>query len=289
MDIMTHAYAKLNISLDVLSKMDNGYHDLKMVFQSVSLCDDIQIQCTKGSGIEITTNLKFLPRDGRNIAAKAATCFFEYTGINGYHVTIDIYKRIPVCAGLGGGSSDGAAVLRGLNRLFETKLDQKTLEKLGESLGSDVPYCVAGGTVLAQGRGEILKEIDPMPRCHVVICKPSFSISTPELFGKIECEKIKCHPDTEGIVLSLSQNDLTGVARRMYNVFESVLPAGAGAVAELKSTLLDYKALGAVMTGTGSAVFGLFDDEKKAIAAFEALNQTYCDCFLTETIEKLEI
>ncbi len=290
MEINVNAYAKLNISLDVISKMENGYHEMKMVMQSVSLCDDIKIACAEGSGkIHMKTNRNYLPNDDRNIAVKAARVFCEETGISGYDISIDILKRIPVCAGLGGGSSDAAAVLRAMNTLFDTKLTARRLEVMGEKLGSDVPYCVAGGTVLAQGRGEILSDLPALPECSVVICKPAFSISTPELFSRIKCDKIKCRPDTEGLLKALETGDLKDAARRTYNVFEDVLVQGAEEIAMIKNTLYDYRAIGAAMSGTGSAVFGLFENEADAKEAYNVLKSKYKECFLTKTIGKIEI
>ena len=190
MIIKENAYAKINLSIDIVSRMDNGYHSMRMVMLSVGLHDEISISCQPGNGISVSTDLKYLPSDERNIASRAALVFFNYTVISGYKTEIDIKKSIPVCAGLGGGSTDGAAVLRALNALFETKLDRSTLEHLAESVGSDVPFCIAGGTALAEGRGEKLRDLEMLPDCRIVICKPSFAISTPELFSKISCDKI---------------------------------------------------------------------------------------------------
>lgn len=289
MNIKEKAFAKINLSIDIVSKMENGYHNMRMIMQSVELHDEIIIKCHPGEGIYVGTDLKYLPNDDRNIAARAAAVFFEHTGIAGYQTDIDIKKNIPVCAGLGGGSTDGAAVLRALNTLFATKMERKTLEKLAERVGSDVPFCVAGGTALAEGRGEVLSDLEPLPACRVVICKPAFAISTPELFSKINCEKIHLRPDTSGLIDALSKRSLAAVARRMYNVFEDVLPKGTNAVGEIKQRLLDYNALGAVMTGTGSAVFGLFDDADAAINAYQDLKSIYQECFLTGIGSRIEL
>ncbi len=278
------ARAKINISLDVVSKMDNGYHGMLMVMESVRLYDRIRIRAEKGSGISLRTNLRYLPCDGRNIAAKAAEAFFRETGITGWRLSMDIDKRIPVCAGLGGGSSDGAAVLRGLNKLFSAGLTTEELCRIGGELGSDVPYCVMGGTALASGRGEILKPLPPMVKCPAVICKPPFPISTAALFKRIDGYKIKCRPDTDGIIEAIGQRSLEGVARRMYNVFEDVLPANCGAVHDIKAALIDGGALGAVMSGTGSAVFGLFSDRETAERSYGALKKNWRECYLTEII-----
>ena len=206
--------------------MEDGYHSMLMILQTADLCDDLTIDISKGSGITVTTDLRYVPSDSRNIAWKAAELFLQETGIVGYRVAVDIRKRIPVCAGMGGGSADAAAVLRALNRGFGTGLDADKLRKLSERLGSDVPFCIAGGTAKAEGRGEILTDLPELPECSILICKPGFSVSTPELFALIDCRKIVCRPDTEGIISALSERSLNGVCRRMYNVFEPVLPSG---------------------------------------------------------------
>jgi len=278
------AYAKINISLDVVSKMLDGYHNLRTIMQTISLSDEVTIECTPGKGIYIDSGKSYLPSDENNIAAKAARAFYGLTGIDGYSTHIKIKKNIPVCAGLGGGSTDGACVLKILDKIFETKLGRKKLEVLGNTFGSDVPFSIDGGTKLAEGRGEILFDLEPIPHAYVVLCKPSFSCSTPELFGYIKCEKIRARPDTDGIIKALEDRDLGGVARRMYNVFEDVLPNGKQTIDEIKSTLIDNYALGAVMTGSGSTVFGLFDNITKAQDAHKELSENYRDCFLVETI-----
>jgi 4-diphosphocytidyl-2-C-methyl-D-erythritol kinase len=278
------AYAKINISIDILGKMDDGYHNMKMVMQSIALCDEITIECTTGQGVAVTNDLPFLPSDERNIAAKAASAFFKHTGIDGYRTRIRIKKSIPVCAGLGGGSADGACVLRMLDRMFKTRLGQKTLETIGRGVGSDVPFCIAGGTKLSEGRGDILTPLAPIPHCHVVVCKPPLNISTTELFKRVKCEKLHARPDTDGIIGALATGDLKGVARRMYNVFEDVLPQGGRKITDLKYAILDSDALGAVMTGTGSAVFGIFDDLDHARELHSRLSAEYGNSHLTETI-----
>ena len=278
------AAAKINLSLDIVSKMANGYHSLRTIMQTVNLRDEITIECGPGEGIRVDTGVPYIPCDERNIAAKAAIAFFDYTGIKGYKVKISINKKIPVCAGLGGGSTDGACVIRLLDKAFNTELDRVSLERIASSFGSDVPFSISGGTKLAEGRGELLTDLPPIPKCHIVICKPPFSCSTPELFGLVKCEKIRARPDTEGIVKALSDGDIGGIARRMYNVFEDVLPRGRQEIAEIKSALLDNGALGAVMTGSGPAVFGLFEEKSKAEAAYGQLIKNYDECFLTETL-----
>ena len=281
------ARAKLNLTLDVLGKRPDGYHDLKMVMQSVALADTLTVETGTGEGLEVRTDLSFLPNNEKNLAAAAALAFQTVTGRDLGGVAIAIEKRIPVCAGMGGGSSDAAAVLRALERMLDTGQDLAALARIGERVGSDVPYCVLGGTALAEGRGEALTPLSALPHCHVVICKPAFSISTPELFRAVDGVRLRCRPDTDGVLAALEAGDLGGVARRMYNVFEDVLPPRQRAeVAAIRSALVQHGALGANMSGTGPTVFGLFDDADRARSAWEELRQTYRDVFLTETVEQ---
>lgn len=279
------AFAKINLTLDILRKREDGYHDLEMVMQSISLCDTIRMNQVDGSEqINVRSNLNFIPNDDRNLAVKAARTFFAVTGKT-IGLEMELSKLIPVCAGLAGGSTDAAAVLIALNKLTQAGLTRAQLLEIGEQVGSDVPYCVMGGTALAQGRGEILAPLPPLPFCHVVLCKPKFSISTPELFGRVDCKKITCRPDTAGMMGALNAGDLSGVARRVYNVFEDVLPVRQRAmVDEVKDVLINSGALGAAMTGTGSAVFGLFDGEDAANSAFQSLISHNEETFLLQTV-----
>lgn len=279
------AYAKINLTLDVLGKRPDGYHDLSMVMQSVSLADKVTIAETDEKGFSLTTNLGFLPGADKNIAAIAARAFAACAGVSLEGLQIDLEKHIPVCAGTAGGSSDGAAVLRGLNEWFSTGFTREELAKLGEQVGSDVPYCVLGCTALAEGRGERLRPLPALPGCYIVLCKPKFSVSTPELFRRIDDVKIRFHPDTAGVIQALEQGDLAGVSRRMFNVFEEVLPAPRRAVVEeIKSTLLSHGALGACMSGTGPTVFGIFQREELARGVYDELSRVYPESFLTQNV-----
>lgn len=279
------AYAKLNLTLDVLGRREDGFHDLRMVMQSVTLHDDVTLTMTEDKGIALTTNLSFLPTDGKNIAVSAARAFQRATGKGLDGLCIHIDKHIPVCAGTAGGSSDGAAVLRGLNRLFDTGLTPRELAKIGEAAGSDVPYCVLGGTALAEGRGERLTVLPPLPDCTIVLCKPGFSISTPELFRRVDGCRLRCRPDTAGMLRALEARDLCGVAQRLYNVFEDVLPAQqAGTVREIRASLIESGALGACLSGTGPTVFGLFQGEDRAQAAATALKTAFREVFVVKPV-----
>lgn len=284
-EVCISAYAKINLTLDVLGKRPDGYHELSMVMQSVSLADSVILRETGEKEFSLTTNLGFLPGTDKNIAAVAARVFAAHTGVSLAGLEIHLEKRIPVCAGTAGGSSDGAAVLRGLNDWFFTGLSREELARMGEEVGSDVPYCVLGGTALAQGRGERLTRLPALPECFIVLCKPGFPVSTPELFHRIDEVKLHFHPDTAGMLQALEQRDLTGVSRRLFNVFEEVLPAPRQAVIqEIKNTLLSQGALGACMSGTGPTVFGIFDQEAPARAVCDKLKASYQETFFTHSV-----
>ena len=279
------AFAKLNLTLDILGKREDGYHDLRMVMQSITLADTLTLEENQGEGLRVSANLRFLPTGEKNLAAAAALRFWEVLGREPENLDIRIEKRIPVCAGMAGGSSDAAAVLRALNQRVGEPFSPKELARLGERVGSDVPYCVLGGTALAEGRGEVLTPLPPLPRCWVVACKPDFPISTPELFAQADRVKLRRRPDTAGLVAALEAGDLGGVARRMYNVFEDVLPARLYTrVAEIKNILIQCGALGANMSGSGPTAFGLFDRLEAAQEARACLAQRYRDTFLCETV-----
>ena len=279
------ARAKLNLTLDVLGRREDGYHDLRMVMQSVQLCDTVTLAPGQGESVRVSSNLGFLPADRRNLATNAALTFCEETGLACPPLDITLDKVIPVCAGLGGGSSDAAAVLHAMNHICQTNLSVERLAEIGQRVGSDVPYCVLGGTALAEGRGELLTALPALPKCWVALCKPDFSVSTPALFQQIDAVRLRRRPDTEGVLKALHTGDLPGVARRLYNVFEDALPERyAAKVEQVKYILIEHGALGAAMSGTGSAVFGLFDREESAKAACEELRGLYPETFLTQTV-----
>lgn len=279
------AYAKLNLTLDVLGTRPDGYHDMRMVMQSIGLTDTLTVTPGTRPGIQVSANLKFLPNGDKNLAAIAARRFWQALGRPEEPLSIVIDKRIPVCAGMAGGSSDAAAMLRGLNEQAGRPFDLVQLARVGEQVGSDVPYCVLGGTALAEGRGERLTPLPPLPQCHVVVCKPDFPISTPELFHRLDGMKLRRRPDTAGVLAALEAGDLSGVARRLYNVFEDVLNERQLAhVSQIKGRLIHSGALGAAMSGTGPSTFGLFDDLEKAQRAYQWLKEDYQETHLTQTV-----
>jgi 4-diphosphocytidyl-2-C-methyl-D-erythritol kinase len=271
------AYAKLNISLDAAERRADGYHDMTMVMQTVSLCDEVEIALNDSGRVQAKCNLPFVPGDARNLAVRAALCYLRAAGKEGQGMLVALDKKVPVGAGMGGGSSDAAAVLRALNRHYGA-LSPEELEILSAEVGSDVPFCVRGGTALATGRGEKLQSLPDMPDCEFLICKPDFSISTPELFRKLDQSGTRCRPDTEGIVAALHAGELEQLCRRMYNVFEDLDDRRLRTVREIKGRLLDHGALGAVMTGTGSAVFGVFRPGTVPDGAAEELRKEYGFC-----------
>ena len=287
-NINTKAFAKVNLAIDVLGKLDNGYHSVRMVMQSISLYDDISVRIKSGNGlITAETNRTYIPSGMKNLACKAADVFLSAAGLAGYDVVMSIKKRIPVCAGMGGGSSDAAAVLIALNDAFNVGMGEETLCDLANKVGSDVSFCLFGGTAVAQGRGEILTQTHPLPDCYFVICKPDFSVSTPVLFSKIDGHRIKRRPDIDGILAALEASDIKGVAQRCYNVFEDVLPARERRIVEnIKGVMLSEGALGACMTGTGSAVYGIFSSQDQAQSAVSALKGDYSQVFLASNIGK---
>ena len=287
MIIEEKAYAKINISLDVTGRRADGYHDMVMIMQTVSLCDELTLSIEDGEGVSARSNLRFIPGDERNLAVKADMKYLEAVGERDKGVSIDIRKNIPVGAGMGGGSADAAAVLRGMNRAFAGRLREEELISLASDTGSDVAFCLVGGTMLATGRGEKLSPLPPVPPCYIAVCKPNFSISTPELFKKLDSVHLKGHPDTAGLISALEKGSLPELCRRMYNVFEDVGDRRMRTVSQIKGQLLDHGALGAVMTGTGSAVFGVFHDRKQAETACGEMKKEYGFCCVAEAVDRL--
>ena len=289
MRVQEYAYAKLNLTLDVTARLGDGSHDVLMVMQTVSVTDSIVLEQTGEKGIRASSNFRYIPTDERNLAVRAAGAYLDAVGEEKNGILIRMDKSIPVGAGMAGGSADAAAVLRGMNRLHGNRMNRRELEKLGEQVGSDVAFCVAGGTALARGRGEVLEDLTPMPDCAIVICKPGFSISTPELFRKLDQTGLRTHPDTAGMLSALESGNLKEISMRMFNVFEEVDDRRMRSEAEIKHVLLDYGALGAVMTGTGSAVFGVFGDETAAETCAAYLRSEHKFCHVARPVKRLEL
>ncbi len=291
MSIFETARAKINLCLDVTEKLPDGYHGVRGVMQSIDFSDQLEISpdlAADKRGWRVESNIRYIPSGETNLAARAALLFHSHTGAGPRSGLIKIKKRIPVCGGFGGGSSDAAAVLRALNREFAAGLGRAELERLGERLGSDVPFCVAGGTALAEGKGE---KLTPLPHldCYTVVCRPDFSCSTPELFAAIDKMKMRIRPDVPGMVKAVAEGDLQGVARRLFNVFEEALPKKqAEAIWVIKDLLIDSGALGAVMTGSGSGVFGIFPNKNAAEEGCRRLKAEGVECHLARTTRAIE-
>ena len=275
--ITLKAAAKINLSLDVVRKRDDGYHDLRMIMASIPLFDVLTIE--KNDSIRVKTNLSYLPENNKNTVYKISSEFFKHTKIKG-GVNVYIEKNIPVSAGLAGGSTDAAAALKALNELYGTGLSQCEMEELGNRVGKDVPFCLRGGVCLSEGTGDRLLDLPLLPECYIVLIKPTkINVSTKTIFETLDSGKIELHPDTDGIVNAVKNGDLKGISRRLYNVLEDVTGRLHPKIYELKSIFIENGATGTVMSGSGPSVFGIFDDQKKATDAFNYLkrtdNQTY--------------
>lgn len=261
--ISLKAYAKINLGLDVIRRLENGYHEVRMVMQSIDLYDKVNIVRNKSGEINIKTNLKFLPTGSDNLVYKAAKLLLDEFKIRD-GVDIDLYKFIPVAAGMAGGSTDGAAVLKGVNRMFNLGLSNEELMVRGATLGADIPYCIMGGTALAEGIGERLTKLSDCPRCYVVIGKPGIGVSTKFVYENLVLNEETVHPDIDGIIDRINSNDIYGVADRLGNVLETVTENAYPVITEIKSIMMQEGALNSIMSGSGPTVFGLFDDKEKA-------------------------
>lgn len=262
-EIELKALAKINLGLDVLGRRENGYHDVRMIMQSIYLYDDVRIERKAAPGIELASNLYFLPTGDGNIAYKAAQMLMDEFGIEeGVRITLN--KHIPVAAGMAGGSSNAAAVLFGMNRLFGLNLSQKEMMERGVKLGADVPYCIMRGTVLAEGIGEALKRLPAMPKCTVLIAKPPVSVSTKVVYEALDSSDITVHPDIDGLIEALEKGNLREIASRMGNVLEEVTIPMHPVIEEIKQVMKDCGALNAMMSGSGPTVFGLFENKTAA-------------------------
>lgn len=260
------ALGKVNLGLDILGKKENGYHEVRMVMQTVYLYDRVILERNRTPGITIETNLKFLPVNENNIAYKAADLIRKEFGISeGIKIILD--KHIPVAAGMAGGSANAAAVLFGMNRMYGLGLSEEELKIRGVGLGADVPYCIMRGTVLAEGIGEKLTPLPPIPKCYVLIAKPPLSASTETVYEKYDALEEINHPDIDGIIRGLVRADIRQAAASMGNVLEQVMLKEYPIIGRIKQTMLDFGAMGALMSGSGPTVFGLFDSRSAAKVA----------------------
>lgn len=274
------AFAKLNLTLDVLGKREDGYHDIKSVMQAISIRDDVEIDIGTGKPWSLECATEGVPTDETNLAWKAAKVYCDAMHKDPGGITIRILKRIPSGAGLGGGSADAAAVLRALNRHYGDPLSILALAELGAQVGSDVPFCVLCGTAMAEGRGEKLRKLPDMPECVFVVCKPAFSVSTPELYRKLDTVAIAKHPDHMAMESALLAGDLGKIADLIYNVFDPVVTADHLEINYIKSICNSYGALGMQMTGSGSAVYAIMPSFEYAAVVCNMLKDNYPDVFV---------
>lgn len=278
------AYAKLNLTLDVLGKREDGYHDIKSVMQAISLRDDIEIDLGTGEPWRILCDKDHIPTDESNLAWKAAKLFFDATGKDPNGLEIRITKRIPVEAGLGGGSADAAAVLRALNRHYDMPLSLPALAELGGQIGSDIPFCVLCGTAMVEGRGDRIRRLPDLPDCIFVVCKPDFSSSTAELYRKLDEKTIGKHPDHQAMESALLAGDLEKVVTNVYNVFDPVVTEEHLELNYIKSVMNSYGAVGLQMTGSGSAVFGICGNFENAAVICNMLKDNYPQVYIAKAV-----
>ena len=268
--IVLKSYGKINLGLDVLRRREDGYHEVRMIMQTVGLYDVLTMKKRKDDKIEMTCNLSFLPTDERNLVYKAVKLIKDK-----YHikdgVEINLSKRIPVAAGMAGGSSNCAAALKGMNQLFDLGLSIDELCEIGVTLGADVPYCIWGGTALSEGIGEKLSRVDAMPDCYILIAKPGISVSTAFVYQNLDLPALSKHPDIDGMLECLKEKDLTGICDRLENVLETVTIKEYPIIEKVKKHLMDQGAKGALMSGSGPTIFAIFEDKKTADNAMESL------------------
>ena len=273
-DISLKALAKINLGLDLVRRREDGYHEVRMIMQTIQLYDRLDIKRTQEPGIQIQTNLSFLPVNENNLIYKAAKLLMdEFSITDGVSVKLD--KRIPVAAGMAGGSTDAAAMLIGVNRLFSLGLTKRQLMERGVQIGADVPYCIMRGTALAEGIGEALSPLPPMVKCPVLVAKPSISVSTKFVYQNLKLDDTTIHPDIDRLIDDIKAKNLHDIAAHMGNVLETVTIPNYPVIDEIKKHMLSNGAVGAMMSGSGPTVFGLFDDEDTAKKAYKAMRSSH--------------
>ena len=264
------AMSKVNLGLDVLKRRDDGYHEVRMIMQTLKLCDELYIERAEGSDISITCNNEALECDENNLIYKAAKLIMDLKGIRA-GLNIRLVKNIPIAAGMAGGSTDAAATLVGLNSLFDLNMSVDELKELGVKIGADVPYCIEGGTRLSEGIGEKLTALKTPPACFVAVVKPHIGVSTKYVYENLHVETIEKHPDIDAMIEGIEEGDLKKIAGHMENILENVTEKEYPVIARFKRIMNDCGALGAIMSGSGPTVFGLFDDRSKADRAIETI------------------
>lgn len=266
------AYGKINLGLDVLRRREDGYHDVRMIMQTVGIFDRIDLIRNEEPGIQVETNLYYLPTNENNLVYKAAKLLMdEFHIISG--ITIRLKKFIPVAAGMAGGSSDAAAVIFGVNKMFQLGLTTAQLMERGVKIGADVPYCILRGTALSEGIGEVLTPLPAVPQCQVLIAKPGISVSTKFVYENLHANDLRPdqHPDIDGMIDAIRARDIHGIAGKLGNVLETVTVGEYPVIREIKEKMMDYGAIGSLMSGSGPTVFGLFINPKAAQDAYEKL------------------
>ena len=272
-DISVKALAKINLGLDVVRRREDGYHEVRMIMQTIHLFDRLEISKNTSGQITMETNLAFLPTNENNLVCKAAKLLTDEFGIkDGVHVWLQ--KHIPVAAGMAGGSTDAAAVLYGMNRIFDLGLSKEELMERGVKIGADVPYCVMRGTALAEGIGEKLTKLPPMVKCPVLIAKPQINVSTKFVYENLKLDADTEHPDIDRLVADIREKNLTKIAADMGNVLETVTIPAYPVIADIKENMLQNGAVNAMMSGSGPTVFGLFEKEADAVQAYEAMKRS---------------
>ncbi len=280
--ISLKAHAKINLSLDVLSRRADGYHTLQMIMQTIQLHDTITIEKIP-SGVEILCEAPYVPNNSSNIAYKAAEAMLLKYNIQA-GVKIEVSKKIPVAAGLAGGSTDAAAVLKGMNTLFDLGIDQDELMQLGKTIGADVPYCIMGGTALAEGIGEVLTKLPAPGNIPLILVKPRIGVSTAWVYKSLDLKKVTERPDTKLLMTAIHAGDINTLVLNMKNVLESVTCKRYSVIENIKKDLKRHGALGSMMSGSGPTVFGIFEDVEKADYAFNKLKNSKHECILTHTV-----
>lgn len=280
------AFAKLNLYLGIHGLREDGYHELETVFQAIDLCDLVSVSVHHQGGISLRCNLPYLPTDNRNLAVKAAEAFFRVSGVENTGLNINIKKIIPVGAGMAGGSTDAACVLQLLNRAFGMPLCDKKLAETALTLGADVPFCLRGGTALAKGVGEKLQVLKPMPQCWFVVAKPNFSVSTKDAFQLYDRQPAEHYPASLTLLEGLERGDLQAVAGNLYNALEAPVGGQKPLIFHLRDSLLQSGALGARMTGSGSAVFGVFETQEQAQQAAAKMKRLCRDVFVCRPLAR---
>ena len=271
--ISLKALAKINLGLDVVRRREDGYHEVRMVMQTIHLFDRLNIEKTKDAGISIKTNLFFLPVNENNLIYKAGKLLMDEFNIT-EGVSVELDKRIPVAAGMAGGSTDAAAMLYGMNKIFDLGLSMQELKDRGVKIGADVPYCLMRGTALAEGIGEKLKSLPPMIKCPVLIAKPQISVSTKFVYENLRLDENTVHPDIDALIQDIRDKDLHEVCNHMGNVLETVTIPNYPIIDEIKKKMMNSGAIGAMMSGSGPTVFGLFEDEETAKKAYKEMKKS---------------